>query len=98
MGSKITPDGDGSHEIKRHLLPGRKVVTKPDSILKSKEKPKQHIHKQRLFFFFFFADKGPVQLKLWFFQESCIDLRVGPESKVSDRVLMVSNCGVGENS
>ena len=37
-GSKITADGDCSHEIKRHLLLGRKVMTKLDSILKSRDK------------------------------------------------------------
>ena len=36
-GSKITAGGDRSHEIKRHLLLGRKVMTKLDSILKSKD-------------------------------------------------------------
>ena len=36
-GSKITADGDCSHEIKRRLLLGRKVMTNLDSILKSKE-------------------------------------------------------------
>ena len=36
-GSKITADDDCSHEIKRHLLPGRKVVTNLDSILKSRD-------------------------------------------------------------
>ena len=36
-GSKITADGDCSHEIKRHLLLGRKFMTNPDSILKSKD-------------------------------------------------------------
>ena len=35
LGSKITADGDCSHEIKRHLLLGRKVLTNLDSILKS---------------------------------------------------------------
>ena len=35
--SKITADGDCSHEIKRRLLLGRKVMTNPDSILKSKD-------------------------------------------------------------
>ena len=35
--SKITVDGDCSHEIKRHLLLGRKVMTNLDSILKSRE-------------------------------------------------------------
>ena len=33
LGSKITADGDCSHEIKRHFLPGRKAMTKLDSIL-----------------------------------------------------------------
>ena len=37
LGFKITADGDCSHEIKRHLLLGRKVVTNLDSILKSRE-------------------------------------------------------------
>ena len=45
VGSKITADGDCSHEIKRRLLFGRKVMTKLDSILK----------KQR----HYFVDKGP---------------------------------------
>ena len=35
LGSKITADGECSHEIKRHLLPERKAVTNLDSILKS---------------------------------------------------------------
>ena len=37
MGSKITADGDCSHEIKRHLLLGRKTITNQDSILKSRD-------------------------------------------------------------
>ena len=37
LGSKITADGDCRHEIKRRLLLGRKVMTNPDSILKSKD-------------------------------------------------------------
>ena len=45
LGSKITADGDCSHEIKRHLLLGRKVMTNLDSIFKSK----RH----------YFANKGP---------------------------------------
>ena len=36
-GSRITADGNCSHEIKRHLLLGRKVMTKVDSILKSRD-------------------------------------------------------------
>ena len=43
-GSKITADGDYSHEIKRHLLLGRKAMTNLDSILKSRH---------------YFANKGP---------------------------------------
>ena len=37
LGSKITADGDCSHEIKRHLLLGRKVMTNPENILKSRD-------------------------------------------------------------
>ena len=37
LGSKITADGDCSHEIKRHLLLGRKVMTNLDSVLKSRD-------------------------------------------------------------
>ena len=37
LGSKITADGDYSHEIKRHLLLGRKAVTNLDNVLKSRD-------------------------------------------------------------
>ena len=37
LGSKITADGDWSHEIKRHFLLGRKAMTNLDSVLKSRE-------------------------------------------------------------
>ena len=37
LGSKITADGDCSHEIKRHLLLGRKAMTKLDSVFKSRD-------------------------------------------------------------
>ena len=37
LGSKITADGDCSHEIKKHLLLGRKVITNLDSVLKSRD-------------------------------------------------------------
>ena len=40
LGSKITADGDCSHEIKKRLLLGRKVMTSLDSILKSRDKQK----------------------------------------------------------
>ena len=42
-GSKITVDGDCSHEIKRRLFLGRKVMTNLDSILKSKRVPEKHL-------------------------------------------------------
>ena len=45
LGFKITPDGDGSHEIKRSLIPGRKAMTNRDSMLK------KQIH--------YFANTGP---------------------------------------
>ena len=48
--SKITVDGDCSHENKRHLLPGRKVMTNLDNVLKSITLPtKVHIVKAMLF-------------------------------------------------
>ena len=37
LGFKITVDGDCSHEIKRHLILGRKVMTNPDTVLKSRD-------------------------------------------------------------
>ena len=51
-GSKITADGDCSHEIKRHLLLGRKVMTNLDSILKSRDitlSTKVHLVKAMIF-------------------------------------------------
>ena len=52
LGSKITADGDCSHEIKRRLLLGRKVMTNLDSILKGRDIPlptKVHIVKAMVF-------------------------------------------------
>ena len=51
LGSKITADGDCSHEIKRHLLLGRKAMTNLDNTLKSRH---------------YFADKGPSSLSCGF--------------------------------
>ena len=62
LGSKITADGDCSHEIKRHLLLGRKVMTNLDSILKSREITLSI--KVRL-------------VNAMVFQWSCMDVRVG---------------------
>ena len=52
LGSKITTDGDCSHEIKRHLLLGRKVMTNLDSIIKSRDitlSTKVHLVKAMVF-------------------------------------------------
>ena len=52
LGSKITADGDCSHEIKRHLLLGRKVMTNLDSIFESRDitlPTKVHLVKARVF-------------------------------------------------
>ena len=52
LGFKITADGDCSHEIKRHLLPGRKVMTNLESILKSRDitlSTKVHLVKAMVF-------------------------------------------------
>ena len=62
LGSKITADGDCSHEIKRRLLLGRKVMTNLDSMFKSRDITLPT--KVRL-------------VKLWFFLWSCMDVRVG---------------------
>ena len=82
-GSKITADGDCSHEIERHLLLGRKVMTNLDSILKSRDITLST--KVRL-------------VKAKFFQWSCMDVRVGLQRKLSAEELMLLNCGVGEDS
>ena len=73
LGSKITADGDCSHEIKRRLLLGRKVMTNRDSILKSRNITLPT--KVRL-------------VRLRFFQWSCMDVRVGLQRKLSAEELM----------
>ena len=60
--SKITADGDCRHEIKRHLLIGRKAMTKP----------RQHIKNQR----HCFADKSPYRQIYSFFQKSYMDVKL----------------------
>ena len=51
LGSTITVDGDYSHEIKRHLLFGRKPMTNLDSILKSKDIANKGLYSQSYGFF-----------------------------------------------
>ena len=83
LGSKITVDGDCSHEIKRRLLLGRKVMTKLDSILKSRDitlSTKVHLVKAMVF---------PVVMYRCEF---------GTIKKLSAKELMLLNCGVGEDS
>ena len=83
MGSKITADGDCSHEIKRLLLLGRKAITNLDSILKSRDitlPTKVHLVKAMIF---------PVVMY------GCESWTI---KKLSAEELMFLNCGVGEDS
>ena len=83
LGSKITVDGDCSHEIKRHLFLGRKAMTNPDTILKSRDitlPTKVCLVKDMIF---------PVVVY------GCENWTV---RKLSTEELMLLNCGVGENS
>ena len=83
VGSKITADGDCSHEVKRCLLLGRKVMTNLDSILKSRDitlPTKVHLIKAMVF---------PVVIY------GCESWTV---KKLSAEELMHLNCGVGKDS
>ena len=83
LGSKITADGDCSHEIKRRLFLGRKVMTNLDSMLKSRDitlPTKVHLVKAMVF---------PVVMygcESW------------TKRKLSTEELMLLNCGIGEDS
>ena len=82
LGSKITADGDCSHEIKRRLLLGRKVTINLGSILKSRDitlPTKVHLVKAIVF---------PVVVY------GCESWTV---RKLSNKELMLLNCGVGED-
>ena len=83
MSSKITVDGDCSHEIKRRLLLGKKVMTNLDSILKSRDIPlltKVHLVKAMVFPVVMFRCES------WTIK------------KLSAKELLLLNCGVGEDS
>ena len=83
LGSKITADGDCSHEIKRHFLLGRKAMTNLDSILKSRDitlLTKVHIVKAMVF---------PVVMY------GCESWTI---KKLRIEELILFNCGVGEDS
>ena len=82
LGSKIMADGDCSHEIKRRLLLGRKVMTNLDNILKSRDislSAKVHLVKAVVF---------PVVMY------GCESWTIN----LSTEELMLLNCGVGEDS
>ena len=82
LGSKITADGDCSHEIKRQLLLGKKVMTNLESVLKSRDitlPTKVHLVKAMVF---------PVVIY------GCESWTI----KLSTEELMLFNCGVGEDS
>ena len=64
FGSTNTANGDCSHNIKRHLLLGRKAMADLDSVLKSRDITLQN--------------KGPSSQSYGFFQQSCMNVRVGP--------------------
>ena len=83
LGSKITADGDCSHEIKRHLLLGRKVMTNLDSMLKSRDitlSKKVFVVKTMVF---------PV------FMYGCESWTI---KKAEPRRMMLLNCSIGEDS
>ena len=83
LGSKFTADGDCSHEIKRRLLLGRKVMTNLDSILKSRDitlPTKVHLVKAMVF---------PVVM---------YGCQSWTRKKVSAKELMLLNYGVGGDS
>ena len=83
LGSKITADGDCSHEIKRCLLLGRKVITNLGSILKRRNitlPTKVHLVKAMVF---------PVVMY------GCESWTI---KKMNTEELMLLNCGVGEDS
>ena len=82
LGSKITEDGDFSHEIKRYLLLGRKVMTNLDSILKIRDitlPAKVHLVKAMVFAVVMYGRES------WTVE------------KAESRKLMLLNCGVGED-
>ena len=83
LGSRITADGDCSHEIKRCLFLGRKAVTNLDSILKRRDitlSTKVHLVKAMVFSVVMYGCES------WMVK------------KLSTKELMLLNCGVGEDS
>ena len=82
-GSRITKDGGGSHEIKRHLLLGRKAMTNLDNILKSRDitlPTKVHLVKTMVI---------PVVM---------YGCEIWTVEKAEHRRMLLLNCGIGEDS
>ena len=91
LGSKITADGDCSHEIKRHLTPWKE----------SYDQHKQHIKKQR----HYFVNKGPSSQgygfssgHVWMWELDYKESWKKEKRKLSAKELMFLNCGAGEDS
>ena len=82
LGSRIITDGDCSHEIRRRLLLGRKAMTNPDSVLKSRD----------------ITDKGLYSQGYGLPQGSRRVFRAGLWRRWSIEELMLSNCDAGEDS
>ena len=82
-GSKITVDGDCSHEIKRHMLLGRKAMTNLDSILKSRD---------------ITLPTKVCLIKPMIFPVIMYGCEIWTERKLSTEELMLLNCGVTEDS
>ena len=82
LGSKITADGDFSHEIRRRLLLGRKAMTNLDSMLKTET---------------LLCQQRSIQSRLWSSQGSCMAVKAGLRRQ-NAKELMPSNCGAGEDS
>ena len=84
LGSKITADGDCSHEIKRRLLLGRKVMTNLDSILKSRD--------------ICFCQLEVRLVKFMVFPVVMYGCESWTVKKAERKELMLLNCSVGEDS
>ena len=82
LGSKITADGDCNHEIKRHLLLGRKVMTNLDSILKNRHYSADKVH----------------LVKAMVFPVVMFECESWTIKKAETEELILLNCGVEENS
>ena len=83
LGSKITGDGNCSHEMKRHLLLGRKVMTNIDSILKSRD---------------ITLPTKVCLVKAMVFPVVMYGYESWTIKKLSNEELMLLNCGVGQDS